>query len=138
MAWVPATGRLWIWSPETGRLRVPEGGPAIAPRWSGERLEARRLAAEVPAATADGTTVDAVIELTPPVGAWQLAVAETPGEGLRRSVADTVRRTVGGLPLACLVEGSRAPAGCPPDPAAFLRGAGDARSAFPKGRSPSP
>ncbi len=61
------------------------------------------------------------IELAPPVGVWQLVAADTPGEGLRRSVADTVRQTVGSLPLACFVEGSSVPGGCPPDPAAFLR-----------------
>ena len=121
VAWVPAEGGMWVWTAATGRLRVPEGGPAIAPRWSGERLEAHRLAAEVPAATADGAKVEAVVELAPPVGVWHLAAADTPGEGLRRSVADTVRRTVGDLPLACFVESSSAPGGCPPDPAAFLR-----------------
>lgn len=121
VAWVPSAGGLWVWSAETGRLRVPESGPAIAPRWSGERLDAHRLAAEVPAATADGAKVATVVELVPPVGAWQLQAADTPGEGLRRSVADTVRQTVGGLPLVCFIEGSRAPAECPPDAEAFLR-----------------
>ena len=109
VAWVPADGGLWVWTAATGRLRVPERGPAIAPRWSGGRFEVDRLAAEVPASTADGARVEAVVELAPPVGVWHLAAAPTPGEGLRRSVADIVRQTVAGLPLACFVEGSPAP-----------------------------
>jgi hypothetical protein len=43
---------------------------------------------EIPAATADGAKVETTVELDPPVGVWQLDAADTPTEGLRRSIAD--------------------------------------------------
>ena len=91
VAWVPADGGLWVWSASSGTLRVPEGGLAVIPRWSGKRLEKGLLAAEVRATTVDGAKVGVTVELQPPVGVWRLQPAETPHIGLRTSVADTVR-----------------------------------------------
>lgn len=121
VAWVPADGGLWVWSASSGTLRVPEGGPALIPRWSGERLAARLLAAEVRATTVDGAKVEVAVELRPSVGVWRLQPAETPHEGLRRGVADTVRREIGLVPLACLVGGAAPLPGCPADPPDALR-----------------
>jgi len=120
ITWVATAGSVWVWNAETGRLRVPDAGPVVAPLWAGERLDATRLTAEIPAATADGAKVATTVGFTPPVGVWQLEGAATPSEGLRRSVADAIRREVGSLPLACFAEGS-AGGGCPPDVSAVLR-----------------
>lgn len=121
MTWVTTAGGVWVWNADTGRLRVPDAGPVVAPMWSGKRLEATELAAEVPAATADGARVGTTVRFDPPVGAWQLEAAATPSEGLRRSVADTIRREVGTLPLACFVGGAAPQAPCPRDPSGVLR-----------------
>ncbi len=121
VTWVAAAGEVWVWNTETGRLRVPEAGPVVAPRWSGTRLDATPLTAEIPAATSDGAKVATTVELQPPVGVWQLQAAASPREGLRRSIADPVRREVGALPLACFVGGATTQVGCPADPSAVLR-----------------
>ncbi|MDX2437360.1 MAG: alkaline phosphatase family protein, partial [Acidobacteriota bacterium] len=121
VTWVPAAGEVWVWNTETGRLRVPEAGPVVAPRWSGTRLDATPLTAEIPAATSDGAKVATTIELQPPVGVWQLQAAASPREGLRRSVADQVRREIGALPLACFVGGASTHGPCPADPSVVLR-----------------
>ena len=121
VTWVPADGGLWVWSASSGALRVPEGGLAVIPRWSGKRLAKGLLAAEVRATTVDGAKVGVTVELQPPVGVWRLQPAETPHIGLRTSVADTVRREVGLVPLACLVDGAAPSPGCPTDPSTALR-----------------
>jgi len=120
MTWVSTAGDVWVWNAETGRLRVPDAGPVVAPLWSGKRLDAIPLTAEVPAATADGIKVGTTVQFTPPVGVWQLEGATTPAEGLRRGVADAVRQAVGAVPVACFVEGDPR-GGCPTDPSAVLR-----------------
>ena len=121
VAWVPVAGELWLWSPATGKLQVPDRGVVVAPRWSGERLRAQRLTDEQRATTADGVAVGATVELDLPVGVWQLEPAATPSEGLRGSVAATVRRTIGGMPSTCLIERASRPPECPVSPSVFLR-----------------
>jgi len=121
VAWVPVAGELWLWSPATGKLQVPDRGVVVAPRWSGERLRAKRLAEEQRATTADGVEVGATIELDLPVGVWQLEPAATPSQGLPGSVGATVRRTIAGMPSACLVERATRPPECPVSPSVFLR-----------------
>jgi hypothetical protein len=121
VAWVPAAGELWVWSAATGRLRVPDRGVAVTPRWSGQWLKAQRLVEELRAATTDGVEVGVTVELDPPVGVWQLQPAATPSQGLRLSVAATAQRTVGGMPSACLIERATRPPECPVNPSVFLR-----------------
>ncbi len=118
--WVPDDGTVWIWSPDTGELRVPDRGLSLVPRWSGRRMAGSELVAEIPAATSDGARVGTAIILRPPVGVWRLAAAPSPEEGFRRGIADVVRADIGRLPLDCLTQGD-SQAGCPDDTDLALR-----------------
>jgi len=117
VVWVPSDGARWVWSADSGVLRVPGRGIAVIPRWSGSRLDPGQLAPEVRATTSDGAKVTVRVVVRPPVGVWRLAPAGTPREGLRRMVADPVRRQVAGVSLACLLPGAE----CPGDPVGELQ-----------------
>jgi tetratricopeptide (TPR) repeat protein len=120
LAWVPYDGALWLWSANTGSLRVAGRGVAVMPRWSGSRLGPRELRAQVSATTSDGVAADVTVSVQPAVGELRLAPAETPGEGLGLTVAEPVRRELARVSLACLE--SPEMADCAGDPAAELRG----------------
>ncbi|MFV2073977.1 MAG: alkaline phosphatase family protein [Thermoanaerobaculales bacterium] len=119
--WVPSDAAVFVWSAELGSLRVPTKGLMIAPRWSGERLDATALVAEVRATTGDSAKIGVTVTLRPPVGVWRLQPAKTPKEGLRRSIAGPVRERIGELPLRCVAQPPAPTAECPSDPALDLR-----------------
>lgn len=121
VTWVPEDGAVWVWTDDTGSLRISARGLALLPRWSGTRSGAESLVAEVRAATRDGAKVSVSVSLRPPVGLWRLQPAESPREGLRLSVVDPVRERLGEVPLRCVVQGSVRTAQCPTDPASDLR-----------------
>ena len=132
--WVPADGAVSVWQAGTGFLRVPSRGLALAPRWSGERVEAAALVAEVRATTSDGAKVGVSVSLRPPVGVWRLQPAETAREGFRRSVADPVRDRISELPLRCVAQGPVVrTTECPSDPALDLRREVAMTMALPEG-----
>jgi len=121
VTWVPSDGALQVWTGDTGFLRVLSRGLSVVPRWSGQRMGAQTLVTEVRATTGDGAKVSVAVSLHPPPGVWRLQPAETPREGLRRSVADPVREMIGRAPLRCVISGSQARSGCPTDMALELR-----------------
>jgi hypothetical protein len=130
--WVPGDGAVWVWTAESGELRVPARGVSVVARWSGQRLPSHPLVAEVPAATADGARVDTSTTLRPPVGVWRLPAAPTPDEGFRRGLADIVRAEIGRIPLDCFTPGPAA-AGCPADVSLEVRRAAALTLGVPEG-----
>jgi len=121
VTWVPSDGAVAVWTADNGFLRVLSRGLAVVPRWSGERSGAPALVTEVPATTSDGARIGVAVSLHPPPGVWRLQPAQTPREGLRRSVADPVREMLGRVPLRCVVPGAQAMAECPTDSSLELR-----------------
>jgi Flp pilus assembly protein TadD len=121
LSWVSSDGALQVWTSDTGFLRVLARGFAVVPRWSGKRMGAQPLLTEIRATTSDGAKVGVAVSLRPPPGVWRLQPAETPREGLRRSVADPVRDMLARVPLRCVVAGSQPSPECPTDPSLELR-----------------
>lgn len=134
MAWVPESAGLWLWNGETGRLRVPESGPVVAPRWRNRRIAPHPLIVRERATASDGVPVEVLFELDPPIGVWQLRPADTPDGAVQLAIAEQVQQTVGSWPSACFAEAAagRAPV-CPPDPSAALRQALALKLGVPEG-----
>jgi len=121
LAWNGAPGRTYGWSARSGLLVVPPKGPSFLPRWRYRRLPAAPVAAEIAAASREGVRVGVRLGLSPPVGRWRLAPGGTPAAGLAAAAGGPAKTYLASLPLACLVPGIGAAAGCPADPARTLQ-----------------
>ena len=137
VAWVPADGGCGCGQPRRVGCGCRRRGPAIAPRWSGERFgSATGWPQRCRPPLADGAKVETVIELAPPVGVWQLAAATRPGRGCGGALPTPCGRRSAVCPLACLARGLARPGGLSAGPRGLLAASRwRCRSASPRGRS---